>query len=191
MYVQLHTDIRVRVCRRVGEGESNMIRLWAPNLASGCLRVQAMFFRFCQATNPFGNHGGVNANDNDVNDDDARALAQVYIGIPQECVLGVSIKEQIQNLDRMTWSAFLEIATDKGFIYKSTVGQAVILPPRFMMINASLSSSTHGIRWQLFGSEVTMKMTYDVMSKAISENPSLKRHTVVANQIKKLMSIFD
>ena len=118
----------------------------------------------------------------------AYAHRQVFIGVPQSEVPGSTCKEQRAALDKMSWEQFLELAQAKGFVYKSTVGSCIVLPPQYMMLNASLTQSCHGVRWQLFGSCLSTQLTQTLMSKAIAENASLKRHSLVKDAADKLLA---
>ena len=113
--------------------------------------------------------------------------AQVYVGVPAALIPGSTCKEQMEKVDRMNFDAFLVLAQDKGFVYQSSVGSALVIPPRFMVLNVAISSAAHGVRWQLFGKKGNVSETLKLMTTAVAENKELTRHALVKDICAKLV----
>ena len=111
--------------------------------------------------------------------------------MPHDAVQGSTCKEQMTALDRMTFAEVLALAQSKGFTHKSQIGSAIVIPPRFFIINFPLSVAAHGLRWQLWGQKGNLSETHALMSKAVEENPQFKRHASVKELCGKLLDQFD
>ena len=114
----------------------------------------------------------------------------MYIGVPHDKLVGETCKDRLATVDRMTYDEFLRLAQVSGFVYKSLVGGAVVIPPRFVVLNVAITQAAHGIRWQLLGSQHNISETEQLMVTAILENPSLVKHLKVKCLCTKLASRF-
>ena len=87
----------------------------------------------------------------------------------------------------MSFPEFLHLAQECGFVHTSTVGSAIVIPPRYVVLNVATTNAAHGLRWMLFGKVGNLTETRDLMVTAVNENSELRRHAVVRDLASKML----
>ena len=101
--------------------------------------------------------------------------AELIWAVKLDSVQGETIKDKHKHLLDMSAPTFLQLVASHGFAFVGKAGCCVALPPTcaYLITNAKNDAPTHGLRWQILGSDARAKETIDAIDKTLAAYPNL------------------
>ena len=96
---------------------------------------------------------------------------ETLIGIPWNVLPGAKASDKADAVLRMDAKTVMQYVKERGFMYQLAPNTMVCTPGDMVLIvvNWSATEAVHGVRWQIPGTAVCLKMAIQSLGKHVSE----------------------
>jgi hypothetical protein len=102
--------------------------------------------------------------------------SEVIFGVKHDCLTGDTLKEKQKTLTQMSAGPLLQLVAAHGFCYVSKPGTAIAIPCGYALVVLNNDKKdTHGLRWQLVGSEKRRADSVAILSKLVQSWPAFEK----------------